>query len=190
MSTVGASHPAPHAPHVKHVGHELTAGWLRVEGVNGGPRFQLFGNHFLLAGSGADAGNCQPQQCHPCKKGNFSLESTFGGSTTFGVGPSIVNGHHYTAISYGGTIRLHGHGQLTDSMGPNDVVLAAFTIEGNLVGFDGPDDITDKPQLFDVAFHGKGIAVVELDFDPSSAPSDRLYNFRSVSYDITSFTLP
>jgi hypothetical protein len=190
MSTVGASHPAPHTPHSGHAGHALTAGWLRVDGVSGGPRFQLFGGHFLLAGSGADEGNCAPQHCRPCKKGKFSLESTFGGSTTFGMGPAIVNGHHYTSISYGGSIRLHGHGQLHDSTGSNDVVLAPFTIEGNLVGFDGPDDLSDKPELFNVAFHGNGIAVVELDFDPSSAAPDRLYNFRSVSYDITSFKLP
>lgn len=190
MSIAEASHPAPHSPNAPHTGHTLIAGWLRVEGVNGGPRFQLFGHHFLLAGSGADEGNCQPQHCRPCKKGKFSLESTFGGSTTFGVGPAIVNGHRYTAISYGGSIHVHGHGQLTDSTGSHDVVLAPFTMHGNLVGMDGPDDLSDKPELFNVAFHGSGVAVVELDFDPSSAAADRLYNFRSVSYDITSFTLP
>jgi hypothetical protein len=144
----------------------------------------------MLAGSGADEGNCRPQQCRPCSKGNFSLDSTFGGSTTFGMGPAIVNGTRYTSISYGGSVQIHGHGQLTDSTGPRDVVLAPFTMNGNLVGFDGPDDLTDKPQLFDVAFHGSGIAIVELDFDPSSSPGTRLYNFRSVSYDITSFALP
>ncbi|MEO8561512.1 MAG: hypothetical protein ABI601_05525 [bacterium] len=79
--------------------------------------------------------------------------------------------------------------QLSDSAGSYDVVLAPFTIQGNLVGFDGPDDIADKPELFNVPFHGNGIAVVELDFDLSSA-GDRLYHFRSVSYDITRFHLP
>jgi hypothetical protein len=188
MSSKEAAHPAPHTPHTPHAGHALTSGWLRVEGVNGGPRFQLFSEHFFLAGSGADAGNCRPQQCHPCKKGKFSVDATFGGSTTFGVGPSIVNGVHHTAVSYGGSIRIHGHGHLSDSTGATNVVLAPFTIEGNLVGFDGPDDLSDKPQLFNVPFHGAGVAVVELDFDPSST-SERLYNFRSVSYDITRFHL-
>jgi hypothetical protein len=175
--------------------HTLTGGWLRVEGAGGGPRFQLFGEHLLLAGYGADAGNCHPQQCRPCTAGAFSLESTFAGNNTFGVGPSVVNGTYYQSISYAGTLHITGNGQLantspyTDSRASRAVVIAPFTLSGNLIGLDGPEGVQDKPELFNVTLHGSGIAIVELDLDPSST-KERLYNFRDVTYDITHFRMP
>ena len=175
--------------------HALTGGWLRVDGVAGGPRFHLFGEHFFLAGSGADAGNCRPQQCIPCQKGTFSVESQFAGNNTFGIGPSVVNNQYFETISYAGSLHLVGQGNLSDTRGSTDsrksraIVLAPFTISGNLVGLDGPEGIQDKPELFNLSIHGSGIAVVELDVD-TSAPPGFLYNFRSVTYDITHFTLP
>jgi hypothetical protein len=189
-----SSKSAPHGHGHAH-SHELTAGWLRVDGVNGGPRFHFFGHHFFLAGTGADAGNCRPQQCLPCQKGNFSVESQFSGNNTFGIGPSIVNNQYYETISYAGSLHLVGQGTLSDTRGSTDsrksraIVLAPFTLTGNLVGLDGPEGIQDKPELFNLSIHGSGIAVVELDVDTSSPPGF-LYNFRSVTYDITHFTLP
>ncbi len=178
----------------KHV-HELTSGWLRVDGVDGGPRFHFFGQDFFLAGSGADSGNCRPQQCLPCQKGTFSVESQFAGNNTFGIGPSIVNNQYHETISYAGSLHIVGQGKLSDIRGSTDsrksraIVLAPFTISGNLVGLDGPEGIQDKPELFNLSIEGAGIAVVELDVD-TSAPPGFLYNFRSVTYDITHFTLP
>lgn len=175
--------------------HELTGGWLRVDGVNGGPRFHFFGQTFFLAGSGADAGNCRPQQCLPCQKGTFSVESQFAGNNTFGIGPSIVNNQYHETISYAGSLHFVGQGTLSDTRGSTDsrksraIVLAPFTLSGNLVGLDGPEGIQDKPELFNLSIRGRGIAVVELDVD-TSAPPGFLYNFRSVTYDITHFTLP
>src|SRR3954463_2684646 len=174
--------------------HALTGGWLRVDGVTGGPRFHLFGQHFFLAGSGADAGNCRPQQCLPCQKGTFSVESQFSGNNTFGIGPSIVNNDYYETISYAGSLHLVGQGTLSDTRGSTDsrksraIVLAPFTLSGNLVGLDGPEGIQDKPELFNLSIHGSGIAVVELDVFTTKAPF--LYKFHSVTYDITKFTLP
>jgi hypothetical protein len=168
---------------------------LRVDGVDGGPRFHFFGHHFFLAGSGADAGNCRPQQCLPCQKGAFSVESQFAGNNTFGVGPTIVNNQYHETISYAGSLHLVGQGTLSDTRGSADsrksraIVLAPFTISGNLVGLDGPEGIQDKPELFNLSIYGRGIAVVELDVDTSTPPGF-LYNFRSVTYDITEFTLP
>ena len=191
-----SSKPGPHGHGHGHAhGHELTGGWLRVDGVDGGARFHFFGHHFFLAGSGADAGNCRPQQCLPCQKGVFSVESQFAGNNTFGIGPSIVNNQYYETISYAGSLHLVGQGTLSDTRGSTDsrksraIVLAPFTISGNLVGLDGPEGIQDKPELFNLSIHGRGIAVVELDVDTSTPPGF-LYNFRSVTYDITEFTLP
>ena len=188
--------PAPHGHgHGHGHGHALTAGWLRVEGVDGGPRFHFFGQNFFLAGSGADSGNCRPQQCIPCQKGAFSVESQYAGNNTFGIGPSIVNGQYYETISYAGSLHIVGQGTLSDTRGSTDsrksraIVLAPFTLSGNLVGLDGPEGIQDKPELFNLSIHGSGIAVVELDVD-TSMPPGFLYNFRSVTYDITQFTLP
>ena len=136
-------------PHKK--AHALTSGWLRVDGVNGGPRFHFFGQQFFLAGSGADAGNCRPQQCLPCQKGTFSVESQFAGNNTFGIGPSIVNNQYYETISYAGSLHIVGQGKLSDTRGSTDsrksraIVLAPFTISGNLVGLDGPEGIQDNP---------------------------------------------
>jgi hypothetical protein len=175
--------------------HVLTGGWLRVEGADGGPRFQFFGEHLLLAGYGADAGNCRPQQCRPCTAGPFSLESTFAGNNTFGVGPSVVGGTYYQAISYAGTLHITGSGQLantspyTDARKSRAVVIAPFEIAGNLIGLDGPEGVQDKPELFDVHLKGSGIAIVELELDPSST-KERLYNFRDVTYNITNFRMP
>jgi len=174
--------------------HALTGGWLRVDGVQGGPRFHFFGQHFFLAGSGADAGNCRPQQCLPCQKGTFSVESQFAGNNTFGIGPSIVNNQYYETISYAGLIQIVGQGTLSDTRGSSDsrksraIVLTPFTLSGNLVGLDGPEGIQDKPELFDLPIHGSGIAVVEFDVVTSTAPFR--YVFHSVTYDITKFTLP
>ena len=146
--------------------HALTAGWLRVDGVQGVPRFHFFGHQFFLAGSGADAGNCRPQQCLPCQKGTFSVESQFSGNNTFGIGPSIVHNQYYETISYAGSLHLVGQGTLSDTRGSTDsrksraIVLAPFTIAGNLVGLDGPEGIQDKPELFNLSIHGSGIAVV------------------------------
>jgi hypothetical protein len=191
-----SSKPGPHGPGHGHAhGHALTGGWLRVDGVNGGPRFHFFGQHFFLAGSGADAGNCRPQQCLPCQKGAFSVESQFAGNNTFGIGPSIVNNQYHETISYAGSLHLVGQGTLSDTRGSTDsrksraIVLAPFTISGNLVGLDGPEGLQDKPELFNLSIYGRGIAVVELDVDTSTPPGF-LYNFRSVTYDITEFTLP
>jgi hypothetical protein len=175
-------------------GHALAGGWLRVEGPAGGPRFQFFGDHFLLAGFGADAGNCHPQLCRPCPEGPFSLESTFAGNNTFGVGPSVVSGTYYQSISYEGTLHISGSGQLgpspyTDSRKSKAVVIAPFDISGNLVGLDGPEGIQKKPELFNISLHGSGIAIVELDLDPSST-TPRRYNFRNVTYNITHFRMP
>src|SRR4051812_27130034 len=142
--------------------HALTGGWLRVEGVDGGPRFHLFGQHFFLAGSGADAGNCRPQQCLPCKKGTFSVESQFAGNNTFGIGPSIVNNQYYETISYAGSLHLVAQGILSHTRGSTDsrksraTVPAPFTISGNLVGLDGTEGIQDKPELFNLSVHGSG----------------------------------
>jgi hypothetical protein len=189
-----SSEPGPHGHGHAHE-HALTGGWLRVDGVNGGPRFHFFGQHFFLAGSGADAGNCRPQQCLPCQKGAFSVESQFAGNNTFGIGPSIVHNQYYETISYAGSLHLVGQGTLSDTRGSSDsrkslaIVLAPFTLSGNLVGLDGPEGIQDKPELFNLSIYGRGIAVVELDVD-TSAPPGFLYNFRSVTYDITEFTLP
>ena len=189
-----SSKPGPHGHGHAHE-HALTGGWLRVDGVNGGPRFHFFGQHFFLAGSGADAGNCRPQQCLPCQQGAFSVESQFAGNNTFGIGPSIVNNQYYETISYAGSLHLVGQGTLSDTRGSSDarksraIVLAPFTLSGNLVGLDGPEGIQDKPELFNLSIYGRGIAVVELDVD-TSAPPGFLYNFRSVTYDITEFTLP
>jgi len=185
-SSKPGSHRKPHA---------LTGGWLRVDGANGGPRFHFVGEHFFLAGSGADSGNCRPQQCLPCQKGTFSVESQFSGDNTFGIGPSIVNNQYYETISYAGSLHLVGSGTLSDIRGSSDsrksraIVLAPFTLSGNLVGLDGPDGIQEKPELFNLSIQGSGIAVVELDVDTSTPPGF-LYNFRSVTYDITQFTLP
>lgn len=191
-----SSKPGPHGPGHGHAhGHALTGGWLRVDGVNGAPRFHFFGQHFFLAGSGADAGNCRPQQCLPCQKGAFSVESQFAGNNTFGIGPSIVNNQYHETISYAGSLHLVGQGTLSDTRGSTDsrksraIVLAPFTISGNLVGLDGPEGLQDKPELFNLSIYGRGIAVVELDVDTSTPPGF-LYNFRSVTYDITEFTLP
>ena len=191
MTSSKKSHGGPHG-HARP--HTLTSGWLRVEGAAGGPRFQLFGEHLLLAGYGADAGNCRPQQCRPCAEGPFSLESTFAGNNTFGVGPSVVSNTYYRAISYAGTLHLTGNGVLnaspySDSRRSRAVVIAPFTLSGNLVGLDGPEGIQDKPELFNVTLHGNGIAIVELDLDPSST-TPRLYNFRDVTYNITHFSMP
>jgi hypothetical protein len=177
--------------------HALTGGWLRVDGVTGGPRFHFFGQNFFLAGSGADSGNCHPQYCLPplgCPSGSFSVESQFAGNNTFGIGPSIVNDQYYETISYAGSLHLVGQGTLSDTRGSSDsrksraIVLAPFTLSGNLVGLDGPEGIQDKPELFDLPIHGSGIAVVELDVVTSNAPFR--YVFHSVTYDITQFTLP
>jgi len=190
-----SSKPGPHGPGHGHAhGHALTGGWLRVDGVNGGPRFHFFGQHFFLAGSGADAGNCRPQQCLPCQKGAFSVESQFAGNNTFGIGPSIVNNQYYETISYAGLIQIVGQGTLSDTRRSSDsrksraIVLTPFTLSGNLVGLDGPEGIQDKPELFDLPIHGSGIAVVEFDVVTSTAPFR--YVFHSVTYDITKFTLP
>jgi len=183
-------------PHGKKA-HALTGGWLRVDGLDGGPRFHFFGEHFFLAGSGADSGNCHPQYCLPplgCPSGPFSVESQFAGNNTFGIGPSIVNNQYYETISYAGSLHLVGSGTLSDIRGSTDsrksraIVLAPFTLSGNLVGLDGPEGIQDKPELFDLPIHGSGIAVVELDVVTSQAPFR--YVFHSVTYDITQFTLP
>ena len=176
--------------------HVLTGGWLRVDGLGGGPRFHFFGANFFLAGSGADAGNCHPQQCFPvpgCPSGPFSVESQFAGNNTFGIGPSIVNNQYYETISYAGSIHIVGQGTLSDIRGSSDsrksraIVLTPFKLSGNLVGLDGPEGIQDKPELFNVPIHGNGIAVVELDVVPNTPFR---YAFRSVTYDITQFTLP
>ena len=183
-------------PHVKK-SHALTGGCLRVDGVQGGPRFHFFGQDFFLAGSGADSGNCHPQYCLPplgCPSGPLSVDSTFGGNNTFGIGPSIVNNQYYETISYAGLIQIVGQGTLSDTRGSSDsrksraIVLTPFTLSGNLVGLDGPEGIQDKPELFDLPIHGSGIAVVEFDVVTSTAPFR--YVFHSVTYDITKFTLP
>jgi hypothetical protein len=177
--------------------HALTGGWLRVDGVQGSPRFHFFGQDFFLAGSGADTGNCHPQYCLPplgCPSGPLSVDSTFGGNNTFGIGPSIVNNQYYETISYAGLIQIVGQGTLSDTRGSSDsrksraIVLTPFTLSGNLVGLDGPEGIQDKPELFDLPIHGSGIAVVEFDVVTSNAPFR--YVFHSVTYDITTFTLP
>ena len=176
---------------------QLTGGWLRVDGVDGGPRFHFFGQHFFLAGSGADAGNCRPQQCLPCQKGAFSVESQFAGNNTFGIGPSIVNNQYHETISYAGSLHLVGQGTLSDTRGSTDsrksraIVLAPFLHAlrqprgaGWTRGHPGQARAIQSLDPRAVGSRSSSSTSIR------STPPGFLYNFRSVTYDITEFTLP
>ncbi|MEP7002178.1 MAG: hypothetical protein ABI969_16945 [bacterium] len=161
----------------------FTNGYLAVQGISGGPLFQLFSQapqNWVLTNESADQGNV-PLQSSPLGVGAHSIGATFAGELGLGGGPSIVGATTYPKVWYTGTLKFTGSITLTNAMPEPLIAVRAFKMSGNLKGYlNNPFVGPPGPAVFDSAVGGKGKAVIIMTSFMDGAT--RLFSLKSLTY--------
>ncbi|MEO8621786.1 MAG: hypothetical protein ABI625_12025 [bacterium] len=165
---------------------KFTNGYLAVQGISGGPLFQLFSQapqNWVLTNESADQGNV-PLQSSPLGIGAHSIGATFAGELGLGGGPSTVGSNTYPKVWYTGTLNFVGNITLTNAMPEPLIAVRAFKMSGSLQGYlNNPFVGPPGPAVFDSNVSGRGKAVIIM--TSFMQGNDRLFSLKSLTYHFT-----
>ena len=161
----------------------INSGSVSFQGLNGVTIFSFAGQGLSVNGSAE--GFPHASACFPCRPGDSLPLSAIAGFGSLGSGSATVNGHFYQNLFFDGHFTFEASSVvLPFDESPFLTITAPFTFNSLMQGcsqstFGGP---CPGGYVFSTMLSGQGIATLQLSsfFDP--VLGQRLYNFRSITY--------
>jgi hypothetical protein len=169
-------------------GLTVDGGSLSISGPNRGPVFSFTGQGMSVSNRGGDAGNVSASGCSPCTQGqSVNLNSLFSGELTLGSGPAVVNGISYSQMYYTGTLSFQGATIIVPNSDETILnITAPFTLTGNMSGYlQNPFSNPAVNPVFSTMLDGQGTVLLQLSSYFDTALGQRLYSFRSLTYNFS-----
>ena len=162
----------------------IDSGSVSFQGLAGATIFSFAGQG--LAVSGRTEGFPHASACFPCRPGDILPLSALAGFSSLGSGPATVNGVFYQNLFFDGHFTFGAASiVLPFDESPLVTITAPFTFNSLMQGCaqDTFGGLCPGGYVFSTMLSGQGIATLQLSsfFDPGLG--QRLYDFRSITYD-------